>query len=53
MNLADNSTQVTCAVDIDKPLFQATPTLIQFSDFSDFVVVDALLTLRNMDKVCH
>lgn len=51
MNLADHSTQIGCTVDIDKPLFQPTPNFIEFKGFSDFVPVEAVLTLRNQDKV--
>lgn len=51
MNLADNSTQTVCAVDIDKPIFQPTPAAVEFGGFTDFSSNEATLTLRNMDKV--
>lgn len=51
MNMADLSSQATSFVDIDRPLFQPSPPLLEFSGFSDFIAVEATLMLRNMDKV--
>ncbi len=51
LNLVDNAGVATSAVDIDRPLFQPSPPVVEFAGFSEFASVDASVSFRNMDKV--
>ena len=52
MNLADNAGVATSVVDIDQPLFQPSPPVVEFAGFGDFTTVEASISFRNIDKVC-
>lgn len=52
VNIKDNSSQVHCAVDIDKPLFQPNPVVVVFEDYAPFAIHEKKLLFRNNDKVC-
>ena len=43
--------QVDCAVDISEPIFQPFPPEVAFHSFEPFKTYEALLYLRNNDKV--
>lgn len=43
--------QVQSAVDVDKPLFQPFPSEILFHSYEPFKEYEAVLRLRNNDKV--
>jgi hypothetical protein len=50
-NIADNTAQVHSSVDIDHPLFQPSPNVLVFEDYSAFSVQEKKLFFRNNDSV--
>ena len=50
-NLQDNSSQIHCMVDIDQPLFQPSPKIVLFEDYTPFAVQEKKLFFRNNDSV--
>ncbi len=40
-------------MEIDRPLFQPSPPVLEFVGFVEFSSVDSVLTLRNMDRVAR
>ena len=50
-NIADNTAQVRSSVDIDHPLFQPSPNVLVFEDYSAFSVQEKKLFFRNNDSV--
>lgn len=51
LNIQDNSAQVHCSYDLDKPLFKPSPNIIVFEDYAPFAVHEKKLYFRNNDKV--
>jgi hypothetical protein len=51
MNIQDNSAEVHCSYDIDKPLFNPSPNIIVYEDYAPFAVHEKKLYFRNNDKV--
>ena len=51
LNLADNAGAASSAVEIDRPLFQPSPPVVEFAAFTEFAPVEASVSFRNMDKV--
>lgn len=49
--MADQTTQLSCVVDVDTPLFLPTPTEVHFGTFTPFQTYTRRLVLRNMDHV--
>ena len=51
--ISDNTHQVHCDVDLDKPLFQSAPKIVVFEDYKPFTIVKQVISFRNMDKVLN
>lgn len=49
--MADQTTQLSCVVDVDTPLFLPTPAEVDFGTFEPFQTYTRRLVLRNMDHV--
>jgi len=52
-NITDNSIYSDSQVDIDEPLFQPEPHVIQFTNYEPLQVKEQILKLRNKDKVAR
>jgi hydrocephalus-inducing protein len=50
LNMSDFTSQIECAVEVDKPIFQPLPPVIQFSSYNAFESVRAKILFRNNDK---
>ncbi|KAK9824158.1 hypothetical protein WJX72_008157 [[Myrmecia] bisecta] len=53
LNIRDYTHQVECAVDIDEPIFQPFPPEVTFHSYEAFHTYEAILYLRNNDKVAR
>jgi hypothetical protein len=49
-NLADYSSYTNSAVSIDEPLFDVSPSVVQFTDYEPLQIKDKILRLRNKDR---
>ena len=52
-NITDNSIYSDSQVDVDEPLFQPEPHVIQFTNYEPLQVKEQILKLRNKDKVAR
>lgn len=50
LNLADFTAQTQCAVDVDSPIFQPLPSVVEFKQYSPFEPVTQRLSFRNNDR---
>ena len=50
-NIADNSNKATTAVELDQPLFEPSPRVVEFLGYEPFRTTRAVLKLRNSDQV--
>jgi hypothetical protein len=50
-NMADNTAQVNSTVDMDQPLFQPSPKVVIFDEYTPFSVHEQKLFFRNNDSV--
>lgn len=50
LNLADFSSYTNSAVSIDEPLFEPSPSIVQFTDYEPLQIKDKIFRLRNKDK---
>ena len=50
LNLADFTAQTQCAVDVDSPIFQPFPSVVEFKQYSPFEPVVQRLLFRNNDR---
>ena len=50
LNIADFSTYTQSAVDIDEPMFEPIPAIMQFTDYEPLQIKDKIFKLRNKDK---
>lgn len=53
LNIGDNSTYTDSAVNVDEPLFQPEPHVIQFTNYEALQIKEQILKLRNKDKVAR
>lgn len=51
LNIADYTNQVVSTVDVDEPLFQPSPAVIDFPDYKPFSSQTLTLYMRNNDSV--
>ena len=51
LNMADTTTQVRSAVELDRPLFHCTPQVVEFAEFTPFTPSNARVSFRNDDSV--
>lgn len=52
-NIKDNTSQIHSIVDIDQPLFQPSPKIILFEDYTPFAIQEKKLFFRNNDSVAR
>jgi hypothetical protein len=50
-SISDNTSQVHSTVDLDQPLFQPSPKIVVFEEYSPFTVVEKKIFFRNNDSV--
>lgn len=50
-NIKDNSCKPTSTVDVDQPLFQPSPKILVFDEYSPFAVHEKKIYFRNNDSV--
>jgi hydrocephalus-inducing protein len=50
LNMRDYTSQTECAVDVDKPIFQPFPAVVEFAHYAPFEPVTARLSFRNNDR---
>ena len=50
LNLADFSSYTNCTVSMDEPLFEPSPSIVQFTDYEPLQIKDKIFRLRNKDK---
>lgn len=50
LNLGDFSSYTSSAVSIDEPLFEPSPSIIQFTDYEPLQIKDKIFRLRNKDR---
>lgn len=53
LNIQDNSSQVHCAVDVDRPIFWPSPSVLVFEDYTPFAIHEKKIFFRNNDKVAR
>lgn len=53
MNIKDNTAQVHSIVDVDKPIFTPSPTVVVFEDYAPFAIHEKKMFFRNHDKVAR
>ncbi|CAG9464033.1 unnamed protein product [Pedinophyceae sp. YPF-701] len=53
LNISDYSTQVDCAVPLDRPIFQPFPPEFVFHSYEAFKTYEGILRLRNNDRVAR
>lgn len=53
LNIGDNSIHTDSQVDVDEPLFAPKPHVIQFTNYEPLQTKQAVLTLRNKDRVAR
>ena len=53
LNLEDNTSQTTSSVDVNRPLFQAYPSVLTFGEYAAFGVYEQTLYFRNNDAVAR
>ena len=51
VNILDNTSQIHCTVDVDRPLFEPAPNIVVFEDYAPFAVHEKKLYFRNRDAV--
>ena len=50
LNLGDFSSYTNCAVSMDEPIFEPSPSIVQFTDYEPLQIKDKIFRLRNKDK---
>ena len=50
LNLADFTAQTQCAVDVDSPIFQPLPSVLEFKHYTPFEPTSLRLSFRNNDR---
>lgn len=50
LNLADFTAQTQCAVDVDSPIFQPLPSVVEFKHYAPFEPTSLRLSFRNNDR---
>ena len=50
-NIKDNTSQIHSSVDIDLPLFQPSPKIVLFEEYTPFAIQEKKLFFRNNDAV--
>ena len=50
-NIKDNTHHIHSIVDIDQPLFQPSPKIVLFEDYTPFAIQEKKLFFRNNDSV--
>lgn len=51
VNMQDNTSQVSCTVDVDSPIFQPSPKIVVFEDYAPFAPIEKKIYFRNNDAV--
>ena len=51
VNMQDNTSQVSCTVDVDSPIFQPSPKIVVFEDYVPFTHIEKKIYFRNNDAV--
>ncbi len=50
LNMADFSSFTNSTVSIDEPLFEPSPSIVQFTDYEPLQIKDKIFRLRNKDR---
>ncbi len=48
--MTDFSSYASCAVSMDEPIFEPSPSIVQFTDYEPLQIKDKIFRLRNKDK---